>query len=285
MGESLLRAERTFLSAQSAALYEGAFEGTYGDQMRYMIAAEFDLLEDRRNMARQQNWSTALAIVALAGAAYAGTDANSSNFFQSSTFNNLAILTSIWAANTAMQKHALSKTVGENFLLQMAPAINRQVSVQLEWLDSTEEITARDFAEFREKTMMLYQNSIRGIDSEFDPRCVFGHPAMEAAGTWFGPCNDGQASKGGYGVIVDARGNTIEYLGEASGGQAEGSGAMIFSSPEQTGSVYYEGNFSGGQPDGVVLVEEAGRKPRVRTFSAGVDKGSADVGQLQRVAF
>ena len=36
------------------------------------------------------------------------TDANSSNFFQSSTFNNLAVLTSIWAANTAMQKHALS---------------------------------------------------------------------------------------------------------------------------------------------------------------------------------
>jgi hypothetical protein len=253
--------------------------------MRRMIGAEFELLEDRRNMARQQNWSTALAIVALAGAAYAGTDASSSNFFQSSTFNNLAVLTSIWAANTALQKHALSKTVGENFLIQMAPAINRQVSVQLEWLESTEEITARDFGGFREKTMTLYQNSVRGIESEFDPRCVFGHPAMDAAGTWFGPCDDGRASQGGYGVIVDARGNTIEFLGDAEGGLAEGSGAMIFSPPGQTGSVYYEGSFSDGQPDGVVLVEEAGRKPRIRMFSAGVDKGSADVDQLQRVAF
>ena len=32
---------------------------------------------------------------------------------------------------------------------------------------------------------------------------------------------------------------------------------MIFSSPMQTGSVYYEASFSAGQPDGVVLVEEA----------------------------
>jgi predicted small secreted protein len=285
MGEALLRAERTFLSAQSTALYEGAFEGTYGDQMRSMIAAEFNLLEDRRNLARQQNWSTALAVVALAGAAYAGTDANSSNFFQSSTFNNLAVLTSIWAANTAMQKYAQSKTVGDNFLLQMAPAINRQVSVQLEWLESTEEITARDFAGFREKTMTLYQNSVRGITSEFDPRCLFGHPAMDAAGTWFGPCSNGRASSEGYGVIVDAGGNTIEYLGQTADGMADGNGAMIFSSPMQTGSVYYEGNFSAGQPDGVVLVEEAGSKPRVRTFRAGVDKGSANADQLQRVAF
>jgi len=285
MGEALLKAERTFLSAQSAALYEGAYDGTYGDQMRRMIRAEFNLLEDRRTMARQQNWSTALAIVALAGAAYAGTDAGSSNFFQSSTFNNLAVLTSIWAANTAMQKHALSKTVGDNFLMQMAPAINQQVSVQLEWLESSEEITARDFAEFRQKTMTLYQNSVRGIESEFDPRCLFGHPAMDAKGTWFGPCTDGQASEGGYGVIVDSQGNTIEYLGDASGGLADGTGAMIFSPPQETGTVYYEGSFSAGQPNGIVLVEEAGRKPRVRMFNAGVDKGAADVDQLQRVAF
>ena len=133
--------------------------------------------------------------------------------------------------------------------------------------------------------MTLYQNSVRGITSEFDPRCRFGHPAMDAAGTWFGRCSNGRASSEGYGVIVDAGGNTIEYLGQTADGMADGNGAMIFSSPMQTGSVYYEGSFSAGQPDGVVLVEEAGSKPRVRTFRAGVDKGSANVDQLQRVAF
>ena len=69
MGEALIAAEKKFLSAQSESLYAGTFEGTYGDQMRQMIAAEYRLLEDRRDLARAQNWSTALAVVAVAGAA------------------------------------------------------------------------------------------------------------------------------------------------------------------------------------------------------------------------
>jgi hypothetical protein len=285
MGEALLKAERTFLSAQSAALYEGAYEGEYGDQMRYMVKAEYNMLEDRRDLARTQNWTTALAIVAMAGAAYAGTDLDSGNFFQSSTFENLALLTSLWAVNSAFSKHAHSRTVGENFLVQMAPAINRQVSVQVEWLESTEEITARDFKEFREKTLALYQASVRSVESEFDPLCVFGHPAMDTPGNWFGRCRDGKAEAGGYGVVVDKQGNTIEYVGTAAGGLAEGTGAMIFRSPGQSGAVYYEGSFSAGMPHGVVRVEEAGRKPRVRSFREGVDRGTADVGQLQRIEF
>jgi hypothetical protein len=60
---------------------------------------------------------------------------------------------------------------------------------------------------------------------------------------------------------------------------------MIFRSPGQEGAVYYEGSFSAGLPHGVVWVEEAGRKPRVRTFQAGLDKGAADVDQLQRFKF
>ena len=108
---------------------------------------------------------------------------------------------------------------------------------------------------------------------------------MDAPGTWFGPCEEGAASEGGFGLVVDSRGNTIEYLGTAENGLAEGTGAMIFRSPGAAGSVYYEGDFSAGQPHGVVRVEQAGRKPRVRNFVAGVDKGSADIGQLQRVEF
>ena len=285
MGEALIKAERKFLSAQSAALYEGAYEGVYGDQMRQILESEFDMLEDRRDLARAQNWSTAIAIVAMAGAAYAGSDPGSSNFFQSSTFGNMALMTSLWAMNKAFATNAQSKTVGENFLVQMAPAINRQVSVQVEWLGSTEEITARDFNELREKTLALYQRSVRGVDFEYDPSCSFAHPALETPGAWFGNCDNGKAYSGGYGLVVDAQGNTIEYLGAASNGLAEGGGAMIFRSPGQQGAVYYEGSFSAGLPHGVVWVEEAGRKPRVRTFEAGLDRGAADVDQLQRFRF
>ena len=285
MGEALIQAERRFLSAQSAALYEGAYEGTYGDQMRQVLEAEFNMLEDRRDLARTQNWTTALAIVAMAGAAYAGSDPGSSNFFNSRTFGNMAMLTSLWAMNKAFSTNAQSKTIGENFLVQMAPAINRQVSVQVEWMESTEEITARDFNELREKTLALYQRSVRGVNSEFDPACSFRHPAMDVAGTWFGGCDNGEGVSSGYGIVVDQQGNTIEYLGAARDGLAEGSGAMIFRSPGQPSAVYYEGSFSAGLPHGVVWVEEGGRKPRIRTFQAGVDKGAADVDQLQRVKF
>lgn len=285
MAESLLRAERTFLSAQSAALYEGAFDGVYGDQMRQVIAAEYRMLEDRRRMARNQNWSTALAIVAMAGAAYAGSQYDS-NFFSTNTFENIALITSLWAVNNAMVKHAQSKTVGQNFLAQMAPAINRQVAVQVEWMESTEEITARDFAEFREKTLALYQQSARGVrDIGDDPRCAFGHPAIKAMGAWIGRCKEGLAAGQGYGVVRDAGGNTIEYLGGAALGHAEGPGAMIVRPAAGDGTVYYEGQFSKGVPHGVVLVEEARRKPRVRKFESGVDRGAADIGQLQRLDF
>jgi predicted small secreted protein len=285
MGEALLRAERTFLSAQSAALYEGAYEGVYGDQMRQVIKAEFDMLEERRHLARVQNWSTALAIVAMAGAVYAGSDYDSSDFLHSGTFENIALITSLWAVNNAMVTHAQSKTIGSNFLAQMAPAINRQVAVQVEWMQSSEEITARDFAEFRQKTLALYQSSVRGVETEFDALCAFGHPAIDAPGTWFGPCAAGLASGSGYGILVDAKGNTIEYLGVARNGLGEGTGAMIFRPSGASGTVYYEGSFSSGKPHGVVWVEQVGRKPRVRTFVAGVDKGAADVDQLQRVQF
>lgn len=285
MGEALLRAERTFLSAQAAALYEGAWEGVFGDQMRQMIGAEFEMLEERRDLAVKQNWGTAIAILAMAGAAYAGSDLDSSNFFHSSTFGNLAILGSLWAMNTAFSSNAQSRMVGENFLVQMAPAINRQISVQVEWLDSTEEITARDFAEFREKTLALYQNRVRGVDTEFDRNCLFRHPALGTTGNWFGPCEDGQAGGGGYGVVVDEAGNTVEYLGSASAGLADGTGAMIFRATGGAGAVYYEGGFEAGQPHGVVWVEQAGRKPRVREFVEGRDRGSADIGQWRSLAF
>ena len=53
----------------------------------------------------------------------------------------------------------------------------------------------------------------------------------------------------------------------------------------EIGASYYEGDFSQGLPNGVILVEEPGRKPRVRKFRAGSDAGAADADQLQRLQF
>jgi hypothetical protein len=285
MGETLIAAEKKFLSAQSESLYQGAYEGVYGEQMRQMIAAEYHLLEDRRELARDQNLSTVLAVVAMAGAVYVGTS-DSSNFLASNTMANVAMLTSLWAMNSAFMTHAESKTVGENFLIQMAPAINRQVSVQVEWLESRQEITARDFAEFRAKTLALYQSSARAISTRaFDPECRFNFPGLEQGGRWFGQCQDGLGTASGYGLILADQGSVVEFVGTAESGQASGAGAMIIHSPGEIGATYFEGSFDQGLPDGVLRVEKPGRKPRVRQFRAGKDAGPADADQLRPVQF
>ena len=286
MGEALIAAERQFLAAQSESLYAGAYEGVYGNQMRQMISAEYRLLEDRRELARAQNFSTAMAVVAMAGAVYAGSNGNSNNFLHSRTMSNIAMMSSLWAMNSAFARHAESKTVGENFLVQMAPAINKQVAVQLEWLDSRQELTARDFTELREKTLGLYQSSVRSVGRHtFDPSCQFRHPELDQPGRWFGLCRNGLGASNGYGLILDDAGNVVEFIGSAEAGQASGTGAMIYRPAGETVATYYEGDFNNGLPDGVVLVEEAGRKPRVRNFRAGSEAGSADADQLQQVQF
>jgi hypothetical protein len=285
MGEALLAAERKFLAAQSASLYEGVYDGVYGDQMREIIAAEYRLLEDRRDLARAQNLGTALAIVAMAGAIYVGNNTDSGNFFESRTMGNILALSSVWAMSSAFSAHAQSKIIGENFLVQMAPAIDRQVTVQVEWLESTEEITARDFAEFRSQTLALYQRSVRSVDSKTGLGCAFLHPDMDRAGRWFGPCEAGLAAGAGYGLLIEDQGQTLEYVGAAQSGLAEGAGAMIFRSPAETGAVYFEGSFHQGLPDGVVRLEEPGRKSRVRMFRAGRNAGAANADDLQRIQF
>jgi hypothetical protein len=282
MAEALIAAERKFLAAQSASLYAGAYDGPYGDQMRGRVG-EHGLLEDHSTCA--QNVGTALAILALAGAVYIGNNSDGSSFFESSTMANILLASSVWGMNSAFGANAESKTIGENFLAQMAPAINNQVTVQVEWLESREEISARDFTAFREQTLALYQRSVRSVAAEAAAPCVFGHPALEAPGRWFGPCEAGQAAGSGYGVAIDPQGHSVEYLGTATDGLADGTGAMIVRAPGEAGATFFEGGFSQGLPDGVVRIEEPGRKPRVRQFQAGKDRGAAGVEDLQPTRF
>jgi len=77
----------------------------------------------------------------------------------------------------------------------------------------------------------------------------------------------------------------VEFVGTAESGLASGAGVMIFRSPSEVGAVYYDGDFSQGLPNGVVRVEQPGRKPRIRKFRAGKDVGSADADQLRSLQF
>ena len=161
-----------------------------------------------------------------------------------------------------------------------------ELSVQVEWLESRQEISAQDFTQFRGKTLALYQSSIRSISEEsFNPSCRFSYPGLEQEGRWFGTCSNGLGVSSGYGLILDSQGHVVEFVGTAEEGKANGPGAMILRSPGETGAIYYEGSFANGVPDGVVRVEEPGRKPRVRQFNAGVDAGAADADQLPAVQF
>ncbi len=289
LAESLVIAERKFLARQSQAIYDGSYDGAYGNEMRQMIAAEYRMLEERRDLARAQNISTALAIVAMAGAVYAGGQANDAGDWGS--YNNWQFLTSamalssVWAVNVAMNKNAESKMVGENFLMQMAPALNQQSSVQVELLESNEEITARNFDEFKSQTTALYQKYARSMTVDATSQCQFRHPGATQPGNWYGRCESGLAQGLGYGLVRSDNGAEIEYLGDASQGLAEGLGAMILRSPASVGAIYYEGQFEKGLAHGVVRLEQPGRKAETRRFSHGKDVGAGDEQQLVPLRF
>jgi len=84
---------------------------------------------------------------------------------------------------------------------------------------------------------------------------------------------------------MDKAGNALEFLGTAKDGMPSGTGGMISHYAGETGSFYFEGSFREGLPDGVVMVEEPGGRPRVREFRAGKDVGNGAAEQLQPLTF
>jgi len=273
LAEALVAAEREFLAAQSDSVYAGSFEGDYGARMRKVIAAEYRMLEERRKLARTQNLSTALAAIALAGSIYAATVTTTASAAAVAAFSGVSLMGSVWALNVALDSKAESEEVNEYFIARMAHASERQMSVQMEWLESKELITARGFSEFRNKTLTLYQSRVRSLAVTADENCRFRHPEFSQAGNWFGACEDGLADGRGYGLIRDGDNPTVEYLGQSSAGLASGQGAMIV---RRSDPMLLEGEFRRGLPDGVVLVERAGQEPRLRQFRDGQDVGRGD---------
>lgn len=285
LAEALIEAERKFISAQSMSLYDGTYLGDYGGKMRQMIEGEYRLLENRRSAARKANVTTAVAALALIGSVYAATASGAVGGIAIQSFSGVLVLGSLWAMSSTLETRAESAQMSEHFLALIAPALERQISVQMEWLESKERISAMGFAEFRNKTLTLYQARVRSLDVRFQDNCNFRYPGFTAAGRWYGSCRDGQAHERGYGVIRDRSGSTLEYLGSAANGAASGTGGMIMRTSKENGAIYFEGSFKRGVPHGVVLVEEPGGRSRIREFSAGKDVGSGAAEDLRRLVF
>jgi hypothetical protein len=284
LAEALVGAEREFLAAQSDSIYDGTYNGNYGSKMRRIIAAEYRMLEERRTLAKKQNITTAVAVVALAGSVY-GAVAASAAGTAAVVASGAALAGSGWAMHKSLETKTESKEVNRYFLARMAPAFDRQMSVQMEWLESKEVITARGFAEFRNKTLSLYQSRVRSMQVNVEMQCRFAHPDFGQTGRWYGVCDNGLASGRGYGLIMDQRGNTVEFIGDAENGLAAGSGGMIIQRNGQIGATYYEGGFKDGLPDGVVRVEKAGEAPKLRQFKTGTDIGKGNANRLQSLSF
>jgi len=285
LADALVAAEREFLAAQSDSIYAGTHTGDFGVKMRKIIAAEYRMLEERRRLARKQNVTTAVAALALAGSVYGATVTTTASAAAVATFSGVSLLGSVWALNQALDARSESEEVSDYFIARMAPTFERQTSVQTEWLESKELITARGFAEFRNKTLTLYQSRVRSLGVSGSERCVFRHPEVPGRGRWYGACRAGVATGRGYGVVGDPQGAYVEYVGQAEAGQAEGTGAMILHRSGRTGSTYYEGHFAGGVPNGPVRVETPGEAPAWRRYAGGADQGRGEPGPRNNFGF
>jgi hypothetical protein len=285
LAEALVGAEREFLAAQSDSIYDGTYAGNYGSKMRKIIAAEYRMLEERRQLARKQNITTAVAVIALAGSVYGAVASTVASSTAVAVASGAALAGSGWALHRSLETRTESKEVNRYFIARMAPAFDRQMAVQMEWLESKEVITARSFAEFRNKTLSLYQSRVRSMQVSTDRRCEFKHPEFNQPGRWYGVCEDGLATGRGYGLIMSQRGDTLEFIGDAEAGLASGSGGMIMQRNGQLGATYYEGEFRQGLPDGVVRVEQPGQLPKLRHYNAGTDVGKGSASRLKRLDF
>jgi hypothetical protein len=285
LAEALVQAELDFLAAQSDTIYQGTFEGDFGLKMRKIIEAEYRMLEERRRLARVQNMTTAVAALAMAGTVYCATVSTTASTAVVAGLSGMSLVGSVWAMNRAMDARAESEEINEAFIARMAPAFERQRSVQVEWLESKEYITARGFAEFRNKTLTLYQSRVRSMQVSAGGECAFSYPGLAAPGRWYGQCVEGLATGRGYGVVVRNAGEFAEYVGFAQEGAAFGAGAMLVKLRDELAAIYFEGEFRNGVPDGVLRVEQAGEPPRLRQFRDGQDVGRGDPERFAEVAF
>jgi len=294
--ERLLEAEQKYLSVQSLRLFDGVHNSEMGAQVRDMLKAEYDVLQKRRALAKQQNQATAFAILgavtAGAGIASGGGGSSCRNARTQGEYNdcvrrsrntqyrnqqltNLALQGAMVAAQQAFAINRQSKAVTSNYLTSIAPALDEQTSVQVNLIDSNETITAIRYEDLQAKLQSLYSSKQRSLDT-IATRCGYTHSGSSKTGTWLGVCQNGLANGSGVGVIKNADGSSVEYYGYAQNGQPHGPGYMIHHGP--TSSYAVEGNFTSGNADGVMRISKSGASDVLKTYRAGQDVGSAPSG-------
>lgn len=273
--ERLLEAQRKYLSVQSLRIFDGIHNGEMGVQMRDMILAEYNVLNRRRKLAKQQNAATAMSIFAAVAAtgmiASSGRDDDGGgNSYGDYLLTNALIQSAVFAGTQAYSYKQLSQGVGGNYLSSIVPALEQQTTVTVDLIDSNETITAIRYEDLQTKLQDLYTSKQRSLDT-VATRCAF-YDANGQAGTWMGVCNGGRANGTGVGVLQTAD-TATEYYGYASGGVANGPGLMIIHEPR--GSLSLEGTFSGGMANGPMRVSQPGSPDKLRTYRAGRDIGGA----------
>ncbi|MEM1390856.1 MAG: hypothetical protein AAGG45_07225, partial [Pseudomonadota bacterium] len=164
--DRLLEAERKYLSVQSLRLYDGIQNGEMGAQVRDMLIAETEIIDERRELARQQNMATAAAVFAgVAAVAVASNSGDNVGLDELIAVNLLTDVT-LLAGVQAWQLRQQSLAVGSNYLGSIVPALDEQVEVQVDLLDSSETITAVRFEDLQGKLQTLYNERQRALDVE-----------------------------------------------------------------------------------------------------------------------
>lgn len=287
LAEAVIDAELKFLTAQSERMYRGTYYGDFGKSIRSLIAAEYGVLEKRRQLARLQNLTTALTVVTLAGTGYAASSFTSSVAGAIPWAGAAATLgfSSILALNNNREARIQSYAIGESFMSQMAPDLQRYITVQSEVVLSEKDIFARSYGEFESQVVTLYGETARQLSDSKQGRCTFEYPGASDNGVWRGECRRGKAHGWGYGVVQIREGQTLEYFGRAKAGLPQGQGALILPAARGMAPVLYEGEFSKGVAHGMMRVSEAGKVPRIRSFSQGVESGRAGSNQWRPIAY
>jgi len=287
LAQAVIDAELKFLTAQSERMYRGTYYGDFGKSIRSLIAGEYGVLEKRRELARLQNMTTALTVATLAGTGYAVGSVGTGVASAIPWAGAAATLgfSSILALNNNREARMESYAIGESFMSQMAPDLQRYISVQSEVVLSEKDIFARSYGEFESQVVTLYGETARSLPENSRGSCEFNLPDASSAGVWRGECRRGKAHGQGYGVTQTRDGELVEYFGSAKAGLPQGQGALIRPGVSGSPPTLYEGEFRNGLADGVLRVSEAGKSPRIRQFSQGVESGRADSSQWQSLAF
>ncbi len=280
--ERMLDAEQKYLSVQSLRLFDGIHNSEMGGQIRDMLKAEHDVILERQDILKRQRASTALAV--LSGVAAVGIiatsgsacgDSGGCNSALRSIASDILLKGAVYAGANAFTLNKLSKSITDNYLDAIVPALEQQTSIQVSLIDSNETITAIRHEDLQAKLNEIYNDNTRALQ-EIGTRCAYGTNGNPISGVWLGMCTAGLANGSGAAVLTNANGEDVEYYGYASNGLANGPGLMVVHKATQSEAL--EGNFSAGFPNGVIKQSISGRADRLVVYQMGQIQGAAPHG-------